>query len=97
MELRIAQIQTPHAVKKLEFVETASGERISAGTFVFCCGGWLGKVFPEVLAGCIFPTRQEVFFLAFRRAIRGLLLPRCQHGCFRRMRCMGCRILNVAA
>ncbi|MGB7496112.1 MAG: FAD-dependent oxidoreductase [Candidatus Acidiferrum sp.] len=62
VELRIAQIQTPHAVKKLEFVETASGERISAGTFVFCCGGWLGKVFPEVLAGCIFPTRQEVFF-----------------------------------
>ncbi|HYA63008.1 MAG TPA: FAD-dependent oxidoreductase, partial [Candidatus Sulfotelmatobacter sp.] len=33
-----------------------------AGTFVFACGPWLGKVFPDLLGPRIFPTRQEVFF-----------------------------------
>jgi glycine/D-amino acid oxidase-like deaminating enzyme len=52
----------PGGTKKLEFVETAAGERISAGSFIFACGAWLGKVFPELLGSRIFPTRQEVFF-----------------------------------
>src|SRR5260221_10444425 len=39
------------------------GESVSAGTFVFCCGSWLPKIFPELLGERIFPTRQEVFFL----------------------------------
>src|SRR5437879_12625538 len=30
--------------------------------FVFACGPWLGKVFPDVLGTRIFPSRQEVFF-----------------------------------
>ena len=39
------------------------GERtIRATNFVFACGPWLGKVFPEVLGDRIFPTRQEVFY-----------------------------------
>jgi len=61
-QLQIAQIKSPRANKKLEFLETAVGERISAGSFVFACGPWLGKVFPEILGARIFPTRQEVFF-----------------------------------
>jgi len=61
-ELQIAQILPPHGAKKLEFIETAAGERISAGAFVFTCGAWLGKVFPEVLGERIFPSRQEVFY-----------------------------------
>src|SRR5205807_107245 len=36
---------------------------ISAGTFIFCCGPWLPKIFPDLLGERIFPTRQEVFFL----------------------------------
>jgi monomeric sarcosine oxidase len=40
------------------------GERtIEAANFVFACGPWLGKVFPELLGERIFPTRQEVFYL----------------------------------
>ena len=60
--LKIAQVQPPRGTKKLEFIETSTGERISAGNFVFACGPWLGKVFPELLSNRIFPTRQEVFF-----------------------------------
>lgn len=36
--------------------------RIDAGQFVFACGAWLGKVFPDTLGARIFPSRQEVFF-----------------------------------
>jgi sarcosine oxidase len=39
-----------------------SGRTLKAETFVFACGPWLGKVFPDVLADRIFPTRQEVFY-----------------------------------
>ena len=52
----------PHANHKLDFIETSSGARISAGQFVFACGPWLSKVFPALLGQRIFPTRQEVFF-----------------------------------
>lgn len=43
-------------------VATRSGSAVRAGTFVFACGPWLPKVFPELLGDRIFPTRQEVFF-----------------------------------
>ncbi len=33
-----------------------------AETYVFACGPWLPKVFPDHLRDRIFPTRQEVFF-----------------------------------
>jgi sarcosine oxidase len=64
VRLRIAQIEMPRGSNKLESILTADGERIYAGTFVFACGPWLGKIFPEILGARIFPTRQEVFFFA---------------------------------
>jgi glycine/D-amino acid oxidase-like deaminating enzyme len=45
-------------------ISTASGVRLSAGTFVFACGAWLPKLFPDVLGDVITPTRQELFFFA---------------------------------
>ncbi|HEY6305451.1 MAG TPA: FAD-dependent oxidoreductase [Candidatus Angelobacter sp.] len=43
---------------------TGAGQRsVSAGTFIFTCGSWLPKLFPELLGELIFATRQEVFFL----------------------------------
>jgi monomeric sarcosine oxidase len=38
------------------------GENLSAARFVFACGPWLPKLFPDLLGRRIFPTRQEVFF-----------------------------------
>jgi monomeric sarcosine oxidase len=46
----------------LDVISTSDGQRISAGQFVFACGAWLGKMFPEILGPRIFPSRQEVFF-----------------------------------
>lgn len=46
----------------LEMITTMQGRRISAGAYVFACGPWLPKIFPELLADRIKPTRQEVFY-----------------------------------
>ena len=55
--------ETSHGGGKLTEVRTGRGESILAGTFIFCCGPWLPKIFPDLLGDRIFPTRQEVFFL----------------------------------
>jgi monomeric sarcosine oxidase len=62
VEYRCAQILKPAGSGRQDSVVTSEGERILAGEFVFACGAWLGKVFPEVLGSRIFPSRQEVFF-----------------------------------
>lgn len=62
VEYRVAQITEPRGAGAISAVTTNSGERIQADTFVFACGAWLGKLFPEILGARIFPSRQEVFF-----------------------------------
>jgi sarcosine oxidase len=52
--------QDAHAT--LDHLTTASGRRISAAYYVFACGPWLPKIFPDLLADRIKPTRQEVFY-----------------------------------
>jgi sarcosine oxidase len=59
---RIAQGSAPRGNGRVESIEIASGERARAANFVFACGPWLGKVFPQLLGPRIFPTRQEAFF-----------------------------------
>ena len=49
---------------RLDHVLTATGRKIAADQFVFACGPWLPKLFPDTLGTRIFPTRQEVFFFA---------------------------------
>ncbi len=53
--------QDARATQKLNYITTAGGRSISAGNYVFACGPWLPKIFPDLLAGRIHPTRQEVF------------------------------------
>ena len=43
-------------------VTTRSGREIVAKHFVFACGPWLPKLFPDLLGELIHVTRQEVFF-----------------------------------
>jgi sarcosine oxidase len=62
VDYRISQIVAPKVNHKAETVLTSNGESIAADQFVFACGPWLGKIFPEVLGEKIFPTRQEEFF-----------------------------------
>ena len=40
----------------------ADGSHLSADAYVFACGPWLGRLFPEAVGDRVRPTRQEVFF-----------------------------------
>jgi FAD dependent oxidoreductase len=61
-EYRQAQV-APGAIasNQMNDVKLGSGETLSADSYVFACGPWLGKVF-SFLSATITPTRQEVFF-----------------------------------
>ena len=61
--IRPPQTGQENGVSKLATITTTSGREIVAGKFIFACGPWLPKLFPELLAGLIYVTRQEVFFL----------------------------------
>jgi sarcosine oxidase len=61
-EYRNAHMVRPTGSGRINHVVTSHGEVIEAGQFVFACGAWLGKLFPDVLGSRIFPSRQEVFF-----------------------------------
>lgn len=52
------------AAQRLDHLATTSGETLSAARFVFACGPWLPRLFPDILGNRILPTRQEVFFFA---------------------------------
>ena len=46
----------------LKSIQTISGKEIVAERFVFACGPWLPKLFPDLLADLIHVTRQEIVF-----------------------------------
>jgi sarcosine oxidase len=47
---------------RLVDVVLADGSSVAASTFVFACGPWLGKVFPDVFKKKLFTPRRDVFF-----------------------------------
>jgi sarcosine oxidase len=57
-------VETPSAGSRLDAIVTNTGRRITAGEFVFACGAWLPRIFPNTLGKRIFPSRQEVFFFS---------------------------------
>ncbi|HZP65376.1 MAG TPA: FAD-dependent oxidoreductase [Rudaea sp.] len=64
LDFRTASVEPPAGRGKLARMRASDGTTISAGAFIFACGAWLPRVFPDVLARRIFPTRQEVYFFA---------------------------------
>ena len=55
---------TPGAIANgsLKSVQLGDGSRVEADVFVFACGPWLSRFFPDVIGRHIRPTRQEVFY-----------------------------------
>ena len=47
---------------ELKNLKLSDGSHLTADRYVFACGPWLGKLFPDVIGNRITPTRQEVFF-----------------------------------
>lgn len=51
----------------LSALRLGDGSRVEADAYVFACGPWLGRLFPEVLGDKIHPSRQEVFYFGAPR------------------------------
>jgi glycine/D-amino acid oxidase-like deaminating enzyme len=52
----------PMAGGAMRAVVLSDGTAVEADAFVFACGPWLGRLFPDVIGERIRATRQEVFF-----------------------------------
>jgi monomeric sarcosine oxidase len=63
-EYRLAAVAPPGDRDALDAIRTGAGETLRAERYVFACGPWMPKLFPTLLGARIFPTRQEVFFIA---------------------------------
>ena len=57
-------VLSPPGTGRLTSIRTSSRGTIHAEQFVFACGPWLPKLFPDLLGSRIHPTRQEVLFFA---------------------------------
>jgi glycine/D-amino acid oxidase-like deaminating enzyme len=53
----------PKIQNEMPSIQTTSGTQIVAERYVFACGPWLPKLFPDLLGELIHVTRQEVFFV----------------------------------
>jgi glycine/D-amino acid oxidase-like deaminating enzyme len=60
--LAAAVLPPPTSRGRIEALTTQAGATIGADSFVFACGPWLPKLFPDLLRDRIFPTRQEVLY-----------------------------------
>jgi sarcosine oxidase len=62
VEYLAAAVAPPTGKGRLESVTTRESGTIAAERFVFACGPWLPRMFPELLAEKIVPTRGEEFY-----------------------------------
>jgi sarcosine oxidase len=67
VEFKPAAIAEPRGTGAIDSIaggtrENFPEEQFAAKHFVFACGAWLAKLFPEILGEKIFPTRQSVFY-----------------------------------
>ena len=47
---------------KWDSLSLSDGSKLHANQYVFACGPWLGKLFPETVGDHVRPTKQEIFF-----------------------------------
>jgi len=46
----------------LRGIAVSDGSRLKADRYVFACGPWLGKLFPQAVGNLVQPTKQDIFF-----------------------------------
>ena len=57
-----AAVVTSDLDGKWESLALSNGETLTADHYVFACGPWLGKLFPESIGANLRATKQDVFF-----------------------------------
>ena len=61
-EFRIGAARPPAPARPLERIALENGGSIAGDAFVFACGPWLGRLFPDAVGDRVRATRQEVFY-----------------------------------
>ena len=76
-EYRQSAVPAPVSIgdAPLRRLTLADGTAIEADAFVFACGPWLGRLFPDVLGKRVTPTRQEVYYFGTPPGDRRFLDP----------------------
>ncbi|MGC1373436.1 MAG: FAD-dependent oxidoreductase [Candidatus Sulfotelmatobacter sp.] len=49
-------------ISPLRALKLSDGSQLKADLYIFACGPWLGKLFPQTLGDLIQPTKQDLFF-----------------------------------
>lgn len=57
-------------------IQLQDGSRIAADAYVFACGPWLGRLFPDVIGERVLATRQEVYYFGTPRGSDAYRPPR---------------------
>jgi glycine/D-amino acid oxidase-like deaminating enzyme len=66
---RTAEVKPGRIVNgAMSSLRLADGARVEADLYVFACGPWLGKLFPDVIGDAVRPTRQEVYYFETPRS-----------------------------
>lgn len=54
----------PHGLEDspLRGLRLSDGNSLKADFYIFACGPWLGKLFPQTLGSFVQPTKQDIFF-----------------------------------
>jgi glycine/D-amino acid oxidase-like deaminating enzyme len=47
---------------RMDGLSLSSGDTVVADAYLFACGAWMGKIFPEILSSKIICTKQEVYY-----------------------------------
>src|ERR1700747_473949 len=106
VDFRLAAIAEPRGRGEIESIASSGGANFAKGQltakqFVFACGAWLAKLFPEILRDRIFPTRQSVFYFAIPGGDERFSTPALPTWLIKNDQCYGmpdleCRGLKVA-
>ena len=69
---------TPGAIANdsMSGLQLNDGSRIEADAYVFACGPWLGRLFPDIVGDRILATRQEVYYFGTPRGSDSYRPPR---------------------
>jgi len=61
-QLAVIDEATPDGLEKLHGLTLSDDSHLKADIYVFACGPWLGKLFPQTIGDLIQPTKQDIFF-----------------------------------
>ncbi len=61
-EYRLAQALRGGLESSIPHLKLSDRSKLRADAYVFACGPWLGKLFPQTIGDLIRPTKQDIFF-----------------------------------